>query len=146
MSVLFTILGCVFASIIMVLSIYFIMPFPGSQHAETIDIAYTVHTWYWYIIIPFLLLAVFGYVKLYLDNASWIKKIVLLLPFALPGALYYLSNNVMSADAMFLQPRSISHISVSNSSLDQSMIISRIEGGEFVVSLSPLVSRGVTPC
>ena len=123
MSVLFTIMGCVFASIFMVLSIYFIMPFPGSQHAETIDIAYTVHTWYWYIIIPFLLLAVFGYVKLYLDNASWMKKIVLLLPFALPGALYYLSNNVMSADAMFLQPRSISHIPVSNSSLDQSMIV-----------------------
>ncbi len=99
------------------------MPFPGSQHAETIDIAYALHSWYWYIIIPFLLLAVFGYVKLYLDNASWIKKIVLLLPFALPGALYYLSNNVMSADAMFLQPRSISHIPVSNSTLDQSMIV-----------------------
>ena len=81
MAILSTILGCVFASIIMILSMYFIMPFPGSQHAETIDIGYTLHVWYWYLIIPFLLLAVFGYVKLYLDHASWIKKTLLILPF-----------------------------------------------------------------
>ena len=123
MAILSTIMGCVFASIVMILSVYFIMPFPGSQHAETIDIGYTLHVWYWYLIIPFLMLAVFGYVKLYLDHASWIKKTLLILPFLLPGALYYLTSNVMSADSMFLQPRSISHIPVSNSSLDQSMIV-----------------------
>lgn len=123
MAILFTILGCVFSSIIMVLSVYFIMPFPGSQQAETIDIGFALHMWYWYIIIPFLLLALFGYVKLYLDNASWIKKTLLILPFFLPGGMYYVTKNIMSADHMFLQARSVKHIEVSDPSLDQSMIV-----------------------
>jgi hypothetical protein len=123
MSILFTILGCVFASFIMMLSVYFIMPFPGSQRTETIDIAYALHTWYWFIIIPFLLLALYGYIKLYIDQASRVKKVLLMIPFLLPGVIYYASKNIMSADHMFLQPQTISHVSVNEKTLDQSMIV-----------------------
>ncbi|MBM4179824.1 MAG: hypothetical protein FJ211_10930, partial [Ignavibacteria bacterium] len=73
MSTLLIIFGTLLSSIITILSIYFIMPFPGSQHAETIDIAYALHGAYWYVLIPLLGFAIYGYVRLYLEHASWLR-------------------------------------------------------------------------
>ena len=101
MPTLFIIFGTLLASIITILSIYFIMPFPGSQYAETIDIAYTLHRAYWFVMIPLLGLAVYGYIRLYLDNAAMLRKVVLTIPFVIIGIIMYMADRVMSADAMF---------------------------------------------
>ncbi|MFZ9760427.1 MAG: DUF3179 domain-containing (seleno)protein [Candidatus Kapaibacteriota bacterium] len=123
MATLYIIFGTLLASIITILSIYFIMPFPGSQHAETIHIAYALHTAYWYLMIPLLGLAVYGYVLLYIENATWLRKVVLVIPFLIIGGIIFMSDRVMSADAMFLEPTSIEHVSVNDIGLDSSMIV-----------------------
>ena len=123
MPTLFIIFGTLLASIITILSIYFIMPFPGSQYAETIDIAYTLHRAYWFVLIPLLGLAVYGYIRLYLDNAAMLRKVVLTIPFLIIGIIMYMADRVMSADAMFLQPTTIEHVSVQDIGLDTSMIV-----------------------
>ena len=99
------------------------MPFPGSQYAETIDIAYTLHRAYWFVMIPLLGLAVYGYIRLYLDNAAMLRKVVLTIPFLIIGIIMYMADRVMSADAMFLQPTTIEHVSVQDIGLDSSMIV-----------------------
>jgi len=123
MSTLLIIFGTLLASIITILSIYFIMPFPGSQNAETIDIAYALHGAYWYVLIPLLGFAIYGYVRLYLEHASWLRKVVLVIPFLIIGIIMYMADRVMSADAMFLQPTYIEHVSVNDPALDSSMIV-----------------------
>jgi len=99
------------------------MPFPGSQHAETIHIAYALHGAYWYVLIPLLGLAIYGYIRLYLENARWLRKVILVIPFFIIGAVLYMADRVMSADAMFLQPTSIELVSVNDPALDSSMIV-----------------------
>ena len=123
MSTLLIIFGTLLSSIITILSIYFIMPFPGSQHAETIHIAYALHGAYWYVLIPLLGLAIYGYIRLYLENARWLRKVILVIPFFIIGAVLYMADRVMSADAMFLQPTSIELVSVNDPALDSSMIV-----------------------
>ncbi|MFM8839717.1 MAG: DUF3179 domain-containing (seleno)protein [bacterium] len=123
MSTLLIIFGTLLSSIITILSIYFIMPFPGSQHAETIHIAYALHGAYWYVLIPLLVLAIYGYIRLYLENARWLRKVILVIPFFIIGAVLYMADRVMSADAMFLQPTSIELVSVNDPALDSSMIV-----------------------
>jgi hypothetical protein len=123
MSTLLIIFGTLLSSIITILSIYFIMPFPGSQKAETIHIAYAIHQAYWYVLLPLLGFAIYGYALLYLEHASWLRRVVLAIPFLIIGAIMYMADRVMSADAMFLQPRSIVHVAVSDPVLDSSMIV-----------------------
>ncbi len=80
--------------------VYFIMPMPGSQQNNTLDIAYFLHQYRW----GFRVLLLAGVIRwLHLSWSQYRKTTVVLL--ALLALSAYLTNNLLSADTMFLPLR-----------------------------------------
>lgn len=89
-----------------ILRVYFIMPFPGSQYDETIDVAYFLGN----NIIYFRLLGLgliaypFAY---FFNRGSQMIKVTLAVVFGFYVVVYYMFNHRYLADQMFLQPKKI---------------------------------------
>jgi hypothetical protein len=86
-----------------ILGVYFILPFPGSQHQNNINVAYWLHnnlTWIRGVLL-------FALVIVFVTNFARMKKtwkIVSLAIVVLWGAIFYLTHFKFKADIMFLQP------------------------------------------
>lgn len=86
-----------------ILRVYFIMPFPGSQIEETIDIAYFIHTnIIWFRLIGLLLIGYPFYS--YFKQGTKISRIVLSCLLIAYAVVFYLFNFRFLADKMFLLP------------------------------------------
>ncbi|HMX79554.1 MAG TPA: hypothetical protein PLG91_04535, partial [Ferruginibacter sp.] len=59
-----------------ILRVYFIMPFPGSQQSNTIDIAYFISKYIWWIRVLGLILFLPAAVTVFRSSKLW-KKVVL---------------------------------------------------------------------
>jgi len=85
--------------------VYFIMPLPGSQRMRSVDAAYLVYSWRW----P--LRAVLWTVVLAAALPSWRtpgwRKWLVPASLLVVGAVTYMVNFRMSADRMFLQPKTL---------------------------------------
>lgn len=86
-----------------ILRVYFIMPFPGSQKADTINIAYFLHKYILYIRLIALLLIAFALFKTFPSWKKW-KKIAFVFFMLLYSGIFYLVNFKFLADKMFYQP------------------------------------------
>lgn len=86
-----------------ILRVYFIMPFPGSQYRDTIDIAYWLNNNIIWLRILGILLVAYSGVILYRKERSW-KKYLVLAGLALYAVVFYLFNFRFLAEKMFLQP------------------------------------------
>ena len=86
------------------LRIYFIMPFPGSQHGNTIDIAYFLGRYIWHIRIVVLLLLAIPVYQTFAQSRKW-KKILLSMVLLLYAVIFYFVNFRFQADKMFYQPQ-----------------------------------------
>ena len=87
-----------------VLRVYFIMPFPGSQRSETIDVAYFLHHNIFYFRIIGLLIILFPAIHfLWLGTtlSKWLTGIGLVIYLY----LFFLFNYKFMADKMFYQPK-----------------------------------------
>jgi hypothetical protein len=102
-----------------ILNVYFIMPMPGSQHLDTIDIAYFLYSYRWFFRITFSLLILIGSVSAFRVNRKWIP-VMACLPVA---GIAYLFNFQMTADHMFLQPQSLVFKSRAENILSDSSIV-----------------------
>ncbi len=96
-----------------ILNVYFIMPMPGSQEINSIEIAYFLYSWRWVFRIVFGLMVVVGFLKLW-STPRKIVRILTLLPLI---AVVYLFNFVMVADKMFLQAETLIFKSASENDL-----------------------------
>ncbi|HYG16420.1 MAG TPA: DUF3179 domain-containing (seleno)protein, partial [Bacteroidia bacterium] len=85
--------------------VYFIMPFPGSQESDTIDLAYSLHNYIWYIRLPLWALAAFLLYKIFNRGRNW-QKITSVALLAFYCVVVYMFNFRFLADKMFLQPES----------------------------------------
>jgi hypothetical protein len=107
MRVPLVIAGIVVLIIIEILRVYFIMPFPGSQKSETIEIAYFIHNnIMWFRLIGLLLITL----PLFLAFKGGTKKVKIALAtlIVLYVVVFYLFNFRFLADKMFLVPETIS--------------------------------------
>jgi hypothetical protein len=84
--------------------VYYIMPFPGSQKADTIGFAYWLGRNITWIRIVLLLLIAYPLLQSFQRGRLW-KKILLLLVLALFGIIFFFFNFRFEADKMFYQPR-----------------------------------------
>ena len=105
------ILGILILFVAEILRVYFIMPFPGSQQANTIDIAYFIDQNIWYIRLIALLLIIVPALNIYRGNKRW-SKIFLSVVFVLYGVVFYFFNFKFLADKMFYQPQHKNVVSV----------------------------------
>lgn len=96
-----------------ILNVYFIMPMPGSQVMNSIEIAYFLYSWRWVFRIVFGLMVVVGFLKLW-PTPRKIVRVLTLLPLI---AVVYLFNFVMVADKMFLQAETLIFKSASENDL-----------------------------
>jgi len=95
-------LGIIGLLLFEVANVYFIMPMPGSQRMNSIDLAYFLYSWRWLFRILFVSMIIAG-----LFGARWKRKWVLIFPIAILGAVIYMANFVMAADHMFYQPKNL---------------------------------------
>src|SRR5690606_25055424 len=97
-------IGLIGLGLFEILKVYFIMPMPGSQQAETIDIAYFMHANRWFIRVLFIVMVIAGIRRATTVKRWWIPMIVLIVV----GVVIYYFNFKMMADRMFLEPSVVS--------------------------------------
>jgi hypothetical protein len=105
-----------------ILRVYFIMPFPGSQKANTIDIAYFISRYIWWFRIIGLILFVPSMIYIYRHSKVW-KKVVLTIFVLFYAYVFYLFNFKFLADKMFYQPESKVLASLAANKVDTNKLI-----------------------
>jgi hypothetical protein len=109
-----------------VANVYFIMPIPGSQQMNSIDLAYFLYQWRWVFRAVFGLLMVIGLLK-----TNWKRKWVPFIPIAVVTVVVYMTNFVMAADHMFYQPQKYLLAAAKNNKIDSArLVIGIVENGE----------------
>ena len=107
--------------------VYFIMPMPGSQRMNSIEIAYFLHSWRWAFRIVFWLMIIAGCTTALSGNKKWVTLILLFVA----GAVTYGTNYEMAADTMFYQPSQvILHNASQNKVKDDRLVIGVEANGE----------------
>src|SRR5690242_15053453 len=96
-----------------ILRVYFIMPFPGSQRANTIDVAYFIDQNIWYIRVIALLLIAVPLYNVFKGKRLW-SKILLGGVFIFYVFVFYVFNFKFLADKMFYQPQHKNLVSASD--------------------------------
>jgi hypothetical protein len=85
-----------------ILNVYFIMPMPGSQKMNSIDVAYFLYTWRWLFRILFGVMIIIGLFK-----SKWKRKWLPAISIVLVAVVVYMTNFIMAADHMFYQPKNV---------------------------------------
>lgn len=112
-------LGCIGLLVFEILNVYFIMPMPGSQEMNSIDVAYFLYRWRWIFRILFGAFAVYAFLR-----ANWKRKWVPVIPVLLTAAVIYMANFKMAADHMFYQPNALLLLPAASNKVDsQSLVI-----------------------
>lgn len=112
-------IGVAGLAIFEILKVYFIMPMPGSQQMDSLDIAYFLHTYRWFFRILFGVMIVVGALKAFQIRYKWIPAL------ALAAVLYviYTFNFEMLAERMFRQPSVVTFKTREGNALTDSSIV-----------------------
>jgi len=109
-----------------ILNVYLIMPMPGSQRMNSIDVAYFLYRWRWAFRIVFGLMLAVG-----LLMANWKRKWMLMLPMGILLSVIYTLNFQMAADHMFYQPKKVLMAHAAANKVDTSgLVIGVVNNGE----------------
>jgi hypothetical protein len=107
-------------------NVFFIMPFPGSQRINSIEIAYFLYKWRWIFRSIFLLLILYG-----LFRTVWIRLWIPLVSLIVVLVAIYFLNFKMAADHMFYQPKNLMFADAASNKVDtQRLVIGVIVNGE----------------
>ena len=99
-------------------NVYFIMPMPGSQQMNSIDLAYFLHKWRWVFRVLFAAMIFIG-----LFRSQWKRKWLLFFPIAILAAVIYMTNFVMAADHMFYQPKKVLLVTAAENKVDSNRLV-----------------------
>jgi hypothetical protein len=104
-----------------VANVYFIMPMPGSQRMQSIDLAYFLHTWRWAFRVAFGAMILAG-IRPVFAAPGWRKGVAAVwLAFGLLVA--YMANFKMAADRMFLEPAVVTMRGVDGNVVDHKRLV-----------------------
>jgi hypothetical protein len=126
MSRLFLIIGILLLFLTEILRVYFIMPFPGSQQADSIDWAYFIEKYKWVLRIIGLLLAA-GPVYRIFSRKKLLPVILLSLVIVLYGIIFFFFNYRFEADKMFYQPGTKYFSGEKGNTIDRNKLVIGIE-------------------
>jgi len=126
MSRLLFIIGIVLLLFTEILRVYFIMPFPGSQYSNTIDLAYFIDKYKWALRIIGLLLVARPVYRLF-TKGKIKPKILFSLVIILYTIIFYFFNFRFQADKMFYQPKIKSFAGSNRNTVDSNKLIIGIE-------------------
>jgi hypothetical protein len=119
--------GLLGLSLFEILNVYFIMPMPGSQEYNSVEVAYFLYTYRWFFRILFAVMIVVGIVPAFQIKRWWLP----IIPMLVVAYIVYSFNFKMTADHMFLQPQNLSFTSKAENLLgDSSLVIAFAHNGE----------------
>lgn len=96
-------IGLIGLALFEIANVYFIMPMPGSQQSNTIDLAYFLYSYRWLFRTVFIVLILAGSLSAFRSKRWWIP-VIATIPVI---AITYMFNFNMTADHMFLQPETV---------------------------------------
>ena len=99
-------------------NVYFIMPMPGSQQMNSIDLAYFLYKWRWIFRGLFAAMIIVGLLR-----SQWKRKWLLFFPIAIVAAVVYMTNFVMAADHMFYQPKKVLMVNAKANKVDSNRLV-----------------------
>ena len=106
-------------------NVFFIMPMPGSQRMTSIDLAYSLYSWRW------LFRAVFGAMIVVGAAAAWRapgqKRLMVPASLVFGALVVYALNFWMTADRMFLAPKSVVMLPADRNEVDTARLVVGIE-------------------
>ena len=105
-----------------ILRVYFIMPFPGSQKADTIQIAYFLNNNIWWFRILGLILILPPMLYIF-RNSRWWKKIFLAFFVLIYATVFYFFNFKFLADKMFYQPTNKILATAADNKIDSTKLV-----------------------
>ncbi|MDN3659457.1 DUF3179 domain-containing (seleno)protein [Ferruginibacter paludis] len=109
-----------------ILNVYLIMPMPGSQQMNSIDVAYFLYQWRWAFRIVFAAMIIVGAYRF--EWKSWWAPLLFLL---LLVSVIYVVNFQMAADHMFYKPKQVLMVNEANNKVDSGrLVIGVINNGE----------------
>lgn len=115
-------IGLVYLIAVEILRVYFIMPFPGSQKADTIDIAYFIDRnilWLRLIGFAITIIPLTGILK---NSKTW-KKVVTILALLFYAFVFYMFNFKFLADKMFYQPKNKLLVNASSDTTNRNNLV-----------------------
>ena len=118
-------LGLLALGLFEILKVYFIMPMPGSQQSNTIDVAYFLYRYQWYFRIVFAIMIIPGSMTAFRKKRPWIPVICIFLVMVIG----YYFNFKMTADHMFLQPEKLVFKSSAENILSDSSVVIGVSSG-----------------
>ena len=105
-----------------ILRVYFIMPFPGSQHNNTISLAYWLSNNIIWIRILALALLAFPLINIFKNGKTWIK-ILMSVILAFYAVIFFFFNYRFQADKMFYQPKEKLFVSAANDTTKKNKLV-----------------------
>lgn len=105
-----------------ILRVYFIMPLPGSQQSNTVDIAYFISRNILWLRLIGLLLFLIPALTIFRNGSKW-KRFGLILIFLIYLVVTYMFNFVMEADKMFYQPKHKHFASYTDNKIDSNKLV-----------------------
>ena len=99
-------------------NVYFIMPLPGSQQMNSINLAYFLYRWRWVFRALFLLMILIGLFK-----SHWKKRWLPIIPLMVISVVIYMANFVMAADHMFYQPKKVLLVNADENKVDSNRLV-----------------------
>ncbi len=108
------------------LKVYFIMPLPGSQWQNNVELAFNINQFIWPVRLIAGSIVLFTFLSIIKQGVVWkqIGAIVLLL---VTGTVVYLTNFVMLAEKMFYQPDKLLMSPASQNSVEGSRLVIGVE-------------------
>jgi hypothetical protein len=105
-----------------ILNVYFIMPMPGSQRMNSIDVAYFLYSFRWFFRVASGLMIAIGCFDAF-QKRKWLPSLLSLIAIA----IVYLFNFEMVADHMFKQPSQLAFQSKDKNKLNDSSMVVAVE-------------------
>ena len=108
-----------------VANVYFIMPMPGSQRMTSIDFAYKLYSWRWLFRAIFAVMIITG--APYAWRVPGRKRFAVPALLVVAGAVVYALNFMMSADHMFIAPKSVVMVPADRNKVEMNRLVVGID-------------------
>ena len=105
-----------------ILNVYFIMPMPGSQKMNSIDLAYFLYRWRWLFRVLFLTMLLVGFFS-FPKKRFWVPLVSTIIV----AAGIYMLNFQMAADHMFYKTKNLLMVDADKNQVDTQRLIIGIE-------------------
>lgn len=115
-------IGTIGIALFEILNVYFIMPMPGSQRMNSLDLAYFLYSYRWFFRVAFALMVVAGAGSAF-KASKWIPAVVAILALV----VVYMFNFKMVADQMFKQPANLVFKTKAENMLGDSSVVVGVE-------------------